>query len=652
MMSIAAQERPAMAPPLTLCEQEALAIEAPYYYCDCKERSGDFAFPMVIELKSRDTLWYQAEVKDLLQGLSAYWFSDCSVTLEAYTFCTGKVPTFTLTIGKNSMRDMDAQKINDKIQQASETMQQAITLVKPHVRVYLNSDNCTGTVYCYPYDQGPKSECDNPVPLYPGMTYVCDTTENVYRMESDQLPVSGKAFVHWYQKQNKPCEIWLTLDDCEGDTIGQAVLQDSLHVYQPNAEVLKQVREAGRSVWLHVRHEKGVTGRIYWRNNPKYAAEPLPAVDEHLCTRMNQYYSVDLRTYISDTAFTDTLWIKADSLTTRNVNIEFLPAPIDYDTVYMNEATIKIGYKEPKTGQVFRDFGNYTLTIESKEECTRILQLVIDREAMPTVCDNPVSLQPGIQGVCSNEEYAFRLDEASLPESGKAFVHWYQRQNKPCTVSLLLDSCTGELIGHTTLSDSLHVYLPSVDKIKKAKEEHHSVWLYLTQAAGNIGRIFWYNDPVFADQARPAVDKQVCTGIKINEEIDFRTYSADTAFTDTLWYKSNMLTTRDIKLQTVPQAMEYDTVQMNEITIMSGYYNVYTGETYTDFGDYTYTIEKANTCTRFIQLTIERVEIPSDPTSIERAEDSENRVRKILENGQLYILIDDRKYTLTGQQIQ
>ena len=188
--------------------------------------------------------------------------------------------------------------------------------------------------------------------------------------------------------------------------------------------------------------------------------------------------------------------------------------------------------------------------------------------------------------------------------------------------------------------------------LKKAKEEGHSVWIYLTQAAGKIGRIYWYNDPVFADQARPAVNKQICVGKKINEKIDLRTYTADTAFTDTLWYKPGILTTREIKLQTVPQPTEYDTIQMNDITIMNGYYNKYTDETYTEFGDYQYKIEKKNECTRFVHLTIERVELPPDPTDIERIQNTEYRIQKVLENGHLFIIIDDRKYTLTGQQIQ
>ena len=648
-MSIAAQERPAQAPAYSSeCEAFRIGWNLKYNYCECMENSQSFAFPMVIEVK--DTMWFQAEVKDLLQGLSAYWFSDCSVVLEAYAFCESRYPTLTLTVGQNQMRDMDAEDINAKIQNAGEVAQGAIDKIQPHVRIYPATKGCPGTVYCYPYDQGPRSKCDNPIPLYPRMTYVCDTTENVYRMDAKSLPSSGRAFVHWKQKQNKPCEIWLTLDDCTGDTIGQAVLSDSLHVYQPDAAVLQQVKTDGRSVWLHVRHAEGVTGRIRWFNNPRYKQDALPVFEKDTCVRLNQSVSIDLRTYTSDTTFTDTLWVNADSLTTRNVNIHFIPPTVENITVYMNDATIKNGYKEPNTGKVFRDYGDYTLIIESKEACTRQLQLAIIREELPTICDQPTALAPATQGVCSNAEHVFKIENASLPESGKAFVFWKQLKNEPCEILFTLDSCTGEEIGVANMTDSLHVYLLNADLLKKAKQGNHSVWLYLTQAAGKIGRLYWYNDPVFATP-RAKVDKEVCLGKKINEKIDLRTYTTDTAFTDTLWLKPNTLTTREINLRTVPQPIEYDTVEMNDITIVSGYTYPSTDLVFTDYGDHSFTIEKPNQCTRFIQLTIERVEIV-DPTTIEQIQNQTPRAYKRIENGQLFIIIDERKYTITGQQIK
>ncbi|MBQ2189877.1 MAG: hypothetical protein II452_03305, partial [Paludibacteraceae bacterium] len=239
------------------CDMLRDTLNLPYFYCECRDNSIPFAFP--VEMEISDTVWYTATVNDLRQGISAYWFANCSVTMEVYAFCASKKPTFTLTVGANQMRDLDMTRINQKLDEMGETARLQAESLTPHMRVYPNG-NGTGRVYCYPYDQGPHSTCEDPLPLRIGMTYVCDKEENVYRMEWSNIPASGKSFVHWKQKQNKACEIWLTLDSCTGEEIGRANLSDSLHVYIPDSAQLVNARTAHRSLWLHVQHAANMTG--------------------------------------------------------------------------------------------------------------------------------------------------------------------------------------------------------------------------------------------------------------------------------------------------------------------------------------------------------------------------------------------------------
>ena len=219
MKAEAQMQMPQARPWSSFCDSTMKILKLPRHYCMCKEFSDTFAFPL--ETVITDTVWYTATLNDLRQGFCAYWFSNTSVTMEVFAFCASKGPTFSLTVGPNQMREVDAKMIEDKLNDLSKEQQLMVETLTPHMRVYPHNGD-TGRVYCYPYNHGPESKCDNPLPLRPGMTYICEKEENVYRLEWSSIAASGKAFVLWKQQKNKPCEIWLTLDSCTGKEIGRA----------------------------------------------------------------------------------------------------------------------------------------------------------------------------------------------------------------------------------------------------------------------------------------------------------------------------------------------------------------------------------------------------------------------------------------------
>ena len=385
------------------CDMLRDTLNLPYFYCECRDNSIPFAFP--VEMEISDTVWYTATVNDLRQGISAYWFANCSVTMEVYAFCASKKPTFTLTVGANQMRDLDMTRINQKLDEMGETARLQAESLTPHMRVYPNG-NGTGRVYCYPYDQGPHSTCEDPLPLRIGMTYVCDKEENVYRMEWSNIPASGKSFVHWKQKQNKACEIWLTLDSCTGEEIGRANLSDSLHVYIPDSAQLVNARTAHRSLWLHVQHAANMTGRIYVYNNPKYAEEQLPAVTKKTC--WGKTLTVNDRTYSSDTAFVDMLWVGRDTLNTQRVQLTFTQPTLEYDTVYVDSTTIYRGYRYTPSGDVFYALGDYTIEIKKANTCTRRVQVTVAPQIKE---EPPVDPNEGLEDTRTGTRKAYKKVE-------------------------------------------------------------------------------------------------------------------------------------------------------------------------------------------------------------------------------------------------
>jgi len=367
--ALMAQEYVASAPKWSAhCDSVQTILELPYYYCACDESSTAFSFPYEAEVS--DTLWFTATMEDLRQGISAYWFANSSVTMEVYAFCTSKVPTITMTVGPNQMRDIDVEKINKKLDEMGE-MAAAAEKMKPHIRVYPNNGG-SGHVYCYPYDQGPHSTCEEPIPLRSGMTYVCDKEENAYRMEWSQIPSSGKAFVHWKQKKNKSCNIWLTLDSCTGPEIGRATLTDSIHVYQPDSAQLVEARKAKQPIWLHVKHAKNLTGRIYWYNNPKYA-EPLEPIEKSTC--YGKTLSANSKTYKTDTAYADTLWVGRDTLQIQEISLTFTQPVLEYDTVFVAPGELSKGYIYQ--GNILRTYNDTIVEIRKNNTCTRRVQVTV-----------------------------------------------------------------------------------------------------------------------------------------------------------------------------------------------------------------------------------------------------------------------------------
>ena len=358
------------------CEEVRKGIGAPYYYCDCKEESTPFSFPVEAELK--DTVWYTATVDDLKQGISAYWFADCSVTMEVYAFCSSKEPTIELTIGKNQMHDIDVATINQKLDEMGKTAQELFGVITPHIRVYPNNGG-SGKVYCYPYNQGPESTCENPLLLRPRMTYICDKENNNYKLDYSLLPSTGKAFILWKQEKSKPCEIWLTLDSCNGQEVARTILTDSLHVYRLDSAMLTQTHKAKRTLWLHVQHANDVMGRIYYYINPKYE-QITDTIQKSIC--LGKAITVNMRSYSADTAFIDTLWVKKDTLKTMDIQLTFTEPDLEYDTIYATATEMVRGYRHKPSGAILHSFNDTIVEIKKTNTCTRWM-LVTPIEKIP-----------------------------------------------------------------------------------------------------------------------------------------------------------------------------------------------------------------------------------------------------------------------------
>ena len=348
------------------CANYALP-QNPYYYDDCWNNSIPFAFPL--ERVISDTVWYTATLDDVKKGISASWYSNVSVTMEVYAFCTSKTPSFTLTVEPNQLREMEIEVINKKLEAMGEMAQMMAQTLTPHIRIYPNKNSAgqgQGTVYCYPYDQGPISTCEKMLPLFENKTTVCSAPHNVYELVPSRMSSYGRGFIVWKQKKNQPGTIYVTKDSCNGPEIGRSVLKDSIYVMVLDSNEVKAAKKANKSLYVHVEHPDDYVGRIIYHNR---IVRNSQFIDTTLC----QGIRLKLRdtTLVESTIYTkDTVWTAGDTLSWTTYKVTVTPPPPHYDTLLLSASQLPKSYKGkyiPKDG-----WGDYEILEHKTNQCDNL----------------------------------------------------------------------------------------------------------------------------------------------------------------------------------------------------------------------------------------------------------------------------------------
>ncbi len=452
----------------------------PAHYCECRNTSSPFAFPMDMDIS--DTIWLSSSVEDLKQGLSAYWFSNCSVTFEVYAFCSSYTPAVRMTVSADQMREMDAVAIKNKLDKMGEEAQALSQTLIPRIRVYANG--CTGHVYCYPYDQGPLSTCEAALPFIPRMTYVCDQPEEVYELHPEKIASNGKGFIRWKQKNNEEATVWLTIDSCAGPEIGRAVLSDSMRVYVLNPDTMLAVKQAGKSVFVHVTHDSSYVGRIMYHNIIKWDVQ---TIDTTFC----QGKSLQLADTIlreTTTYSNDTLWKAGDTLALTNYVVTVTPPEARYDTLRYKAAQLPTLYRNqyiPKDG-----WGDYDFTISRAGQCDdRVLVHVIHDTVHTTMVINDTTCMGKIVtygDVDYTTDTAFH-DSAWVDADTWAIrdisIHFTEPEPEYDTVTVAPSQMTAR--GYVYNNDGVFALLQYGDTmIVKTKNNTCTRWIYITVLEG------------------------------------------------------------------------------------------------------------------------------------------------------------------------
>ncbi|MBR1923247.1 MAG: hypothetical protein IJ838_05820 [Paludibacteraceae bacterium] len=352
------------------CEAIRHTFNYPYYYCDCvMDNTVEFQFGMDTIIS--DTLWFSATVSDLRMGMSAYWFSSKGIRLEVFALCSSVSPALTLTVGGNTMRDIDVDFINKKLAEMGDMSEIAENIVRPHLRVYpLNGG--TGRVLAYAYDEGPHSTCEDLMPVKNGMTYISNHDEDIYAWLPADMRKDQQMFVQWQQKKNQPCTMELLRGSCSNPTlILSQTMSDSTKLFFPDIQLVNEAKAAGDTLYFRFTHKAEDVGRIRFRYNIKWQEASL---DTTLCEGMGLQLADTLLMETTDYG-PDTVWYKLDTVTLYTYHVNITPATVEKQTLNLYQRDLPQYYR----GSYYIDrFGHHDVVIRKPNTCTQRVSLEVN----------------------------------------------------------------------------------------------------------------------------------------------------------------------------------------------------------------------------------------------------------------------------------
>lgn len=360
------------------CAELSRCLNAPYYYCDCKNNSVAFAYG--IDTVLNDTTWYSAKLNDLQDGLTAYWFSNGSVQIDIFPLCISDTALMSTTIGKNRAYNVTSDYISEKLQAISGTLPESLKNMEVHIRV-VPQQGVSGRVVMTSYNNGYHSTCSRPLPVYCNMAYVLSNPDNVYQLTYTTAP--SDMAVQWIQTDSQPVNIELAVGSCTAPALATAQLTDSSHVWLPQRSVLLDAYNQNQPLFF--RFFTNAVGRV-WFVSP--VMQYTYRVDTTLCQGIPLQLSDTALT--QTTVYTDTSYLsRTDSLLLTTYNLTVTPPSVNYDTMSVEPSAFPFLYK----GQgVVNRYGTFTYLIHNDGACDRRIQLTVKPVEISTASDVPLSL--------------------------------------------------------------------------------------------------------------------------------------------------------------------------------------------------------------------------------------------------------------------
>ena len=316
-------------------------------------------------------VWFLASLENFGNGMNAYWYSTDSLRLEAYLVCLAREPIYQRTIGPQGVFSLSLEELKHKLDSVTTSLGLGqiddILQIFPSVNVKaVPVSGQSGRIILQNLGEGPKTDCNNPLPVYMDATYILTDSANVYTLTHERQPDS--LHVVW-QAEDEELDTLPTIQvrygSCDGDILGEAQT-DSQGVYVVERQWMDSAYQQGDTLFFHV--FAPTDGKIRFRPVTFTYAE----VDTVLCEGKGLQLQDTLLT--ASTSYTDTV-VKSEGYRhfITHYELEVQPAPETNDTLYVGAAELPLQMQEVW----IESEGNYPLHYQTMEGCDSIVHLQV-----------------------------------------------------------------------------------------------------------------------------------------------------------------------------------------------------------------------------------------------------------------------------------
>ena len=230
------------------------------HYCDCNAAQRISDLSGLSNLTFSDSIWFRTGTQTFTEaGMTAYLFSESDVQVDIYQRCESIEKLYSFFVPKNQTRDLDKQTIQDKFEQNGGSLGMNMVI---RVLFYPTEPGAECRLMCYPYNTGPNSTPEAPLPVLVGMTYVSSHAYDVYELQPEHIPASCALFTQWNDANNYSCHLRITRGSTNGTVVAEHDFLDTDSYFVFDSQLLKEVRTTGESLYMHYTHDAAAAGRI------------------------------------------------------------------------------------------------------------------------------------------------------------------------------------------------------------------------------------------------------------------------------------------------------------------------------------------------------------------------------------------------------
>lgn len=369
----------------------------PLHYCDCYvDHTKLSKLDGLNDLNFNDSIWFKTSLKTFLNdGLTIYLFSESDVQVDIYQRCTSLSSlAYSFTVAKNQTRDIDKETLLKKLTENGVTELN----ISVYVVFYPLTEGADCRLMCYPYNRGPQSTADDPLPVLVDMTYVSAHDYDVYELKADVIPSSLALYTQWSEPSNLPCHLRITRGSADGPVVAEHDFLDSQSHFYFDPMLLASVQASGESLFMHYTHDASAAGRIVTKD-----AKYTEVIEEIAVCQGKGLQLADTLLTEPTTYLYSAEWISATTVQLNKYQLTFTEPELQYDTLYVKSTDLPMqyhGYTIPAGG-----YGDYDLLVQQEGECDEHYMLHVVHQTTTEYASIDTTLCQGRSFVYKGQTY-------------------------------------------------------------------------------------------------------------------------------------------------------------------------------------------------------------------------------------------------------